>query len=122
MSSGPEDFDALHPGPVPAEEHAAGHGHSHHRHAHGHGVAVGAGFFPDESVAAPSAPPLEERPGGLLFLVENTSEGKGSPRWRFRREEDYRRLFPAIDLAHLYDYFDVGERISVLAGRKAVAG
>jgi SAM-dependent methyltransferase len=61
-------------------------------------------------------------PGGLLFLVENTSEGKGSPRWRFRREEDYRRLFPAIDLAHLYDYFDVGERISVLAGRKAVAG
>lgn len=55
---------------------------------------------------------------GLLFLVENTTQAKGSPHWVFRSFEEHRALFPRIRLRHLADYFDVGERISIMAGRK----
>jgi SAM-dependent methyltransferase len=60
------------------------------------------------------------RPGGLLFLVENTSAKADFPHWAFRSVRAYRRLFPFAPLAHLHDYDDLGERISILAGRKLV--
>jgi SAM-dependent methyltransferase len=59
------------------------------------------------------------RPGGLLFLVENTSAKASFPHWAFRPVASYQRLFPGAGLTHLHDYDDLGERISVLAGRKA---
>jgi ubiquinone/menaquinone biosynthesis C-methylase UbiE len=59
------------------------------------------------------------RPGGLLFLVENTSEKTNNPSssWLFHSISDYQSMFPAINLSHLHNYYDVGERISVIAGR-----
>jgi len=57
------------------------------------------------------------RPRGLLFLVENTSEQPDAPHWAFRSVAEYQRLFPSVDLRHIHDYTDLGERISVLAGR-----
>ena len=58
------------------------------------------------------------RPGGLLFLVENTSSNPASEHWAFRSVADYRAMFPSVGLEHLHDYVDLGERISVLAGRR----
>jgi SAM-dependent methyltransferase len=60
------------------------------------------------------------KPGGLLFLVENTTEGKSaSANWRFRSVAQYSKMFASfVVLNHLHDYHDVGERISLLAGRK----
>lgn len=57
------------------------------------------------------------RPGGLVFLVENTAEKPSSPYWTFRSISEYIHLFDFTHLSHLGDYFDVGERISILAGR-----
>jgi ubiquinone/menaquinone biosynthesis C-methylase UbiE len=59
------------------------------------------------------------RPGGLLFVVENTSEKKDFAHWAFRSVDSYRRVFPFTALSHLHDYDDLGERISIMAGRKA---
>ena len=56
--------------------------------------------------------------GGLLFLVENTSRTPDAPHWKFRTVEQYRLLFPSVALAHVHDYDDLGETISVLAGRR----
>jgi SAM-dependent methyltransferase len=58
------------------------------------------------------------RPGGLLFLVENTSPLSDGEHWRFRSVERYRQLFSFAPLDHLGDYDDLGERISVLRGYK----
>jgi SAM-dependent methyltransferase len=58
------------------------------------------------------------RPGGLLFLVENTSAKKNFPHWIFRPVRRYQQLFSCAPLAHLHDYDDLGERISIMAGRK----
>jgi len=58
------------------------------------------------------------RPGGLLFLAENTSSMPASKHWAFRSVADYRAMFPSVGLEHLHDYIDLGERISVLAGRR----
>lgn len=57
------------------------------------------------------------RPGGLVFLVENTSDRPNAAHWHFRAVEDYRQMFPFAPLTHLRDYDDLGETISVLAGR-----
>lgn len=57
------------------------------------------------------------RPGGLMFLIENTAEKPSSPYWTFRSIEEYQTLFSFANLTHLHDYFDVGERISIFAGR-----
>jgi len=56
-------------------------------------------------------------PGGLVFLVENTTEAVDSTFWRFRSVADYQRALAPIQLAHMEDYDDLGERISILAGR-----
>jgi len=58
------------------------------------------------------------RPGGLLFLVENTASMPDAEHWAFRPIADYRAMFPSVELEHVHDYADLGERISVLAGRK----
>jgi SAM-dependent methyltransferase len=58
------------------------------------------------------------KPGGLLFLVENTSDKEDCPHWAFRPVAEYQRLLAFAPLAHLHDYDDLGERISILAGRK----
>jgi SAM-dependent methyltransferase len=55
---------------------------------------------------------------GLLFLIENTAPRMNKPTFIFRDIEAYRTMFPGIALAHLHDYDDLGERISVFAGRK----
>jgi SAM-dependent methyltransferase len=57
------------------------------------------------------------RPGGLVFLVENTTDGRGSPFWAFRSVEEYQRMLGPIPLEHAHDYQDRGERISVMIGR-----
>lgn len=59
------------------------------------------------------------RPGGLLFLVENTSSRPNAPHWHFRSIDEYRLMFSFANLAHLANYDDCGETISVLAGRAA---
>lgn len=59
------------------------------------------------------------RPGGLLFLVENTTPAPSAPHWRFRPPESYLRLFRGIDLHHVLDYEDFGETISAMVGRKS---
>jgi SAM-dependent methyltransferase len=58
------------------------------------------------------------RPGGLLFLVENTSEVRGGYYWQYRSADDYRRLFPAVALETVTQYLDIDQVMSVLAGRK----
>ncbi len=60
------------------------------------------------------------RPRGLLFLVENTSTRKNGDHWHFRSVSEYLRLFPCVKLAVLSDYSDLGETITVMAGRRDV--
>jgi SAM-dependent methyltransferase len=60
------------------------------------------------------------RPGGLLFLVENTQEKADGPHWRFRSRRTYAALFVGIPLLEVAcTYYDAGEEISVMTGRKA---
>ena len=58
------------------------------------------------------------RPNGLLFLVENTSETPDCDHWIFRSVEEYRSAFHEIRLQRIGDYEDVGERITIMTGRK----
>lgn len=58
------------------------------------------------------------RTDGLLFLVENTHERPDLKHLRYRSAESYRDLFPSIGLLQVGEYYDLGERISVLAGRR----
>jgi SAM-dependent methyltransferase len=61
------------------------------------------------------------RSHGLLFLVENTSEKPSPAHWRFRQYPEYAQMFPTVALSHLHAYWDLGERISVMSGRKRSA-
>ena len=56
-------------------------------------------------------------PGGLVFLVENTSAKPSLKRIEFRSVAEYAKLVDFAQLQHLHDYEDLGETISVLAGR-----
>jgi ubiquinone/menaquinone biosynthesis C-methylase UbiE len=58
------------------------------------------------------------KPGGLLFLVENTHPKANLPHHIYRPIEFYTSAFPAIPLKHETNYYDLGERISVFVGRK----
>ena len=58
------------------------------------------------------------RPGGLLFLVENTSALADEPHWSFRSASQYQAMFPEIVLQIVATYTDAGQEISVLAGRR----
>jgi SAM-dependent methyltransferase len=57
--------------------------------------------------------------GGILILVENTSNTKDSEYWKYRSVDFYRVLFGFANLVHEADYFDLGERISIMVGRKS---
>lgn len=57
------------------------------------------------------------RPQGLVFLVENTAERPDRAYFYFRPAEEYRALFSWASLVSVGHYEDLGERISVLAGR-----
>jgi SAM-dependent methyltransferase len=57
------------------------------------------------------------RPGGLLFLVENTSAKPDGATWGFRPVQHWQALCAFAALRHVADYEDLGETISVLAGR-----
>jgi SAM-dependent methyltransferase len=57
---------------------------------------------------------------GLLFLVENTSEKDNAGYWKFRSVREYRDLLRPFDLDVLSEYWDIGERISIMAGRRDV--
>jgi len=59
------------------------------------------------------------RPNGLMFLVENTSDRPNGGFWKYRSVDHYIALFGFANLVHLHDYVDVGERISIMAGRKS---
>ncbi len=77
------------------------------------------GGIPDNAINA-TAEELERtlNPGGLLFLVENTSRKVSAQYWIFRSVEQYQALFPSVDLRYIATYCDVGEDISIIAGRK----
>jgi ubiquinone/menaquinone biosynthesis C-methylase UbiE len=55
---------------------------------------------------------------GLVLLVENTSVAKDGVYWKFRPIQFYQNLFKFAHLRHLSDYYDLDERISIMAGRK----
>lgn len=56
-------------------------------------------------------------PGGLVFLVENTSSKPSQKQIEYRSTADYAALVDFAQLRHLGDYQDLGETISVMAGR-----
>ena len=56
-------------------------------------------------------------PGGLVFLVENTSAKPSRKQIEYRSVAEYSELVDFAQLRHLQDYEDLGETISVLAGR-----
>jgi len=58
------------------------------------------------------------KPGGLMFLVENTHQRPDLRHHRYRSIDFYRNAFPSIPLRHETDYYDLGERMSVFLGRK----
>ncbi len=58
------------------------------------------------------------RPDGLLFLVENTESRENLRHLSYRSVEEYQSLFTFAKLEHAGDYHDLGERISILTGRK----
>ena len=55
---------------------------------------------------------------GLLFLVENTHPKSDEKHWAYRSIHEYKALFPNVELEKVLEYDDLGERISVLAGRR----
>jgi len=60
------------------------------------------------------------RKGGLIFLVENVSQKQSGNHWIFRDVAKYKKLFSEICILEQKDYyFDLEEKISVMAGRKA---
>jgi ubiquinone/menaquinone biosynthesis C-methylase UbiE len=56
--------------------------------------------------------------GGLLFLVENTSDRSSPHHYQFRSVASYKALTPFVQLDYLSSYQDLDETISVMAGRK----
>lgn len=59
--------------------------------------------------------------GGLIMLIENTSDKKDGEYWKFRSIAYYQSLFDFAELKHFSDYYDFGERISIMAGRKCLS-
>ncbi|MBW3627697.1 MAG: class I SAM-dependent methyltransferase [Gemmatimonadetes bacterium] len=76
--------------------------------------------IPEDSTLRRSVAEIERvlRPGGLLFLVENTHDRPNLPHLAYRPVEFYASLFPSVPLQHEGGYYDRGERISILVGRK----
>jgi SAM-dependent methyltransferase len=57
------------------------------------------------------------RPGGLVLLVENTSDKPDGEHWCFRPAETYEQLFSFAHLTRCCSYEDLGEEISIFTGR-----
>ncbi|MGZ3751742.1 MAG: class I SAM-dependent methyltransferase [Mucilaginibacter sp.] len=57
------------------------------------------------------------RKGSLLFLIENTTVKKNILSWQYHSKAFYINLFKNFNLFHLKDYEDLGECISMFAGR-----
>jgi SAM-dependent methyltransferase len=58
--------------------------------------------------------------GGILILVENTSNTKDGEYWKYRSVDFYSAQFEFANLVHKADYYDLDERISIMVGRKSV--
>ncbi len=58
--------------------------------------------------------------GGIITLIENTTDTTDREHWKYRPIEFYQSLFSFSKLDHVSDYYDLGERISILVGRKDV--
>lgn len=73
-----------------------------------------------ERELAPLAAKLAQalREHGLLFLVEATATAPVIGAWSIRTREQLRSLFPSLKLDHVGTYYDAGQEISVLAGRR----
>jgi ubiquinone/menaquinone biosynthesis C-methylase UbiE len=59
------------------------------------------------------------RPGGLLFVAELTERKPDAPYIRFRSVDEYRTILGFADLTVRGTFRERGERVTVLAGRKA---
>jgi SAM-dependent methyltransferase len=83
-------------------------------------VCLVLGGIPDSQLAE-TAGEIERvlRPDGLLFIVENTAMNERCEHWAFRSVAEYQKLLAFVSLIHLHDYEDLGQPISILAGRKA---
>ena len=56
---------------------------------------------------------------GSLFLVANTSDEKQDLEYiKFRSVQKYQKYFNFLNLRHISDYFDLGDRISIMTGKK----
>jgi len=56
--------------------------------------------------------------GGLLFLVENTTQKPDASYWKYRTWEEYRQLLSFVRLEQVHEYNELDERISIMVGRK----
>lgn len=54
----------------------------------------------------------------LFFIVENTAQMKNSFYWHYRQIDEYKEMFDFCNLELMDTYEDLGEEISILAGRK----
>jgi ubiquinone/menaquinone biosynthesis C-methylase UbiE len=81
-------------------------------------VCLVMGGITSEKVLAQTVSEMERvlKTGGMLFLVENTSDKASGQYWKFRTVEFYQHLFPFVKLNYLSDYYDFDERISIMAG------
>ena len=84
-------------------------------------VCIVLGGITDDDALRKTAGELQRvlRPGGLLFLVENTAEKPPLAHWVFRSATDYADVFSSVRLTPIGEYEDMGELVSVLAGRTA---
>jgi SAM-dependent methyltransferase len=86
----------------------------------------GAGRFTPElarliggrAIGVDPIPRLLEIPGGLVFLADNVEDKPDKPTFCFRPESFYRDLFAFAPLERVHSYDDLGETITVMAGRK----
>ena len=58
------------------------------------------------------------RRGGLFFYVENTANAVSTNYWRFRDEATYLRLAAFCNPRVIGHYVDLGQQITIFAGRK----
>jgi SAM-dependent methyltransferase len=78
------------------------------------------GGIPDERIEQ-SIAEIERilRPGGLFFFVENTAKLVNTTYWFFRDEGTYVRLAAFCNPEVLGRYEDIGQPISIFAGKKS---